>query len=100
MDQFSPPKWTKRKPAASFLAAGAHAVVANLWKADDQFSLALMREFYQRLATGTDVAEALRGAKLKMLEQFGPQAIPKLWSRLLAYGDGASVVARLPVPPN
>jgi CHAT domain-containing protein len=81
-----------------FLAAGARTVVANLWTADDQFSLALMREFYRRLATGTDVADALRGAKLKMLEQFGPQATPKLWSGLLAYGDGASVVQKPPAP--
>jgi tetratricopeptide (TPR) repeat protein len=75
-----------------FLAAGAHAVVANLWTADDQFSLALMREFYTRLAAGEDVATALRDAKLKMLAEFGPQAVPKLWSGVLAYGDGAAVV--------
>jgi CHAT domain-containing protein len=75
-----------------FLAAGAHAVVANLWSADDTFSLALMREFYTRLATGTDVADALRGAKLAMLDRFGPQALPNLWSGVLAYGDGAAVV--------
>jgi CHAT domain-containing protein len=81
-----------------FLAAGARTVVANLWSADDQFSLALMRDFYRRLATGTDVADALRGAKLKMVDQFGPQALPKLWSGLLAYGDGTSVVARSTAP--
>ena len=77
-----------------FLAAGARSVVANLWTADDAFSLALMREFYRRLATGADVAQSLRDAKLRMLELFGPQAVPKLWSGVLAYGDGASVVAR------
>ena len=27
-----------------FVAAGAHAVVANLWAADDTFSASLMRE--------------------------------------------------------
>ena len=48
-----------------FLAAGAHSVVANLWAADDQFSLSLMREFYRRLAAGADVAEALRAGKLQ-----------------------------------
>lgn len=75
-----------------FLAAGARSVVANLWTADDQFSLALMREFYRRLAAGNDVADALRGAKLRMIELFGPQAVPKLWSGVLAYGDAAAVV--------
>jgi CHAT domain-containing protein len=77
-----------------FLAAGARTVVANLWAADDQFSLTLMREFYRRLAAGADIGEALRSSKLKMLEQFGPQAVPKLWSGLLAYGDSANVVKR------
>jgi CHAT domain-containing protein len=76
-----------------FLAAGAGSVVANLWAADDRFSLTMMREFYRRLAAGADVAEALRGAKLRMLELFGPQAVPRLWSGVLAYGDAASVVA-------
>jgi CHAT domain-containing protein len=75
-----------------FLAAGAHAVVANLWSADDTFSLTLMREFYTRLANGTDVADALRGAKLAMLDRFGPQARPNLWSGVLAYGDGAAAI--------
>src|SRR4029078_10337941 len=69
-----------------FLAAGARTVVANLWTADDQFSLALMRDFYRRLAAGDDVASALQGAKLRMIELFGPQAVPKLWSGVLAYG--------------
>jgi CHAT domain-containing protein len=76
-----------------FLAAGAASVVANLWAADDHFSLTMMREFYRELAAGEDVAEALRGAKLKMIQLFGPQAVPRLWSGVLAYGDTASVVA-------
>ena len=77
-----------------FLAAGARTVVANLWAADDLFSLALMREFYTRLAAGTDIGEALRGAKLKMIDRFGPQAVPMLWSGVLVYGDGANFVNR------
>jgi hypothetical protein len=38
------------------------------------------------------VGQALRRAKLRMLEQFGPEAVPKLWSGVLAYGDAAAVV--------
>jgi CHAT domain-containing protein len=76
-----------------FVAAGARAVVANLWAADDTFSLALMREFYRQLAGGADIAEALRGAKLRMLETLGPQATPRLWSGVLAYGDGTARIA-------
>ncbi len=79
-----------------FIASGARTVVANLWAAEDTFSLALMREFYRRLAAGTDISEALRDAKLHMLKSFGPQAVPKLWSGVLAYGDGRGVIARAP----
>jgi hypothetical protein len=28
-----------------------------------------------------------------MIESFGPQAIPRLWSGVLAYGDAAAIVA-------
>jgi CHAT domain-containing protein/predicted negative regulator of RcsB-dependent stress response len=75
-----------------FLAAGARSVVANLWAADDRFSLSLMREFYRQLADGADISEALRRAKLRMLELFGPEAVPRLWSGVLVYGDGATVI--------
>lgn len=76
-----------------FLASGARSVVANLWAADDTFSLALMREFYRRLAAGTDVAESLRDAKAHMIKSFGPQALPRLWSGVVVYGDGRGVVS-------
>lgn len=75
-----------------FIAAGARSVVANLWTADDRFSLALMREFYRRLAEGTDIGDALRRAKITMIQQFGPQASPRLWGGVLVYGDAAGVV--------
>jgi CHAT domain-containing protein len=77
-----------------FVAAGAHAVVANLWAADDTFSAALMREFYRELASGSDIGESLRRAKLRMIGSFGPQATPRLWSGVLAYGDASAVVTR------
>jgi CHAT domain-containing protein len=80
-----------------FLAAGARTVVANLWDADDAFSLSLMREFYRQLATGADVGESLRQAKLRMRQQFGPVAVPKFWSGILVSGDAAVVVAAAPV---
>lgn len=75
-----------------FIASGARAVVANLWAADDTFSLTLMRQFYRRVAAGADVGVALRDAKLQMLKSFGPQAVPRLWSGVLVYGDGRSAV--------
>jgi CHAT domain-containing protein len=79
-----------------FMAAGARTVVANLWAADDTFSLALMRQFYRNLAAGADVAKALRDAKLHLLTSFGPEATPRLWSGVLAYGDGRGTISVKP----
>jgi CHAT domain-containing protein len=75
-----------------FFVAGARAVVANLWNADDTFSLALMKAFYRHLAGGEDAGMALRDAKLDMQQEFGPEAVPKLWSGFLMYGDGSTPV--------
>lgn len=75
-----------------FVAAGARAVVANLWAADDTFSAAMMREFYRQLARGGDIGESLRQAKLRMIETFGPEAVPRLWSGVLVHGDAAAAV--------
>ena len=52
----------------------------------------MMREFYQHLATGRDIGEALRQAKLRMIATFGPEAVPRLWSGVLVHGDASAVV--------
>ena len=77
-----------------FIAAGARAVVANLWAVDDTFSSSLMREFYRELSTGTDIGEALRRAKRALITKFGPEATPQLWSGVLAFGDTTQTVVR------
>jgi CHAT domain-containing protein/tetratricopeptide (TPR) repeat protein len=82
-----------------FLSAGGRTVVANLWTADDRFSLGLMREFYRHVSAGKDIASALRQAKLTMVDQYGPRAAARLWSGVLVYGDGAGTV-KVPVPES
>lgn len=77
-----------------FIAAGARSVVANLWAVDDTSSSALMREFYRELASGVDIGESLRRAKLALMAKFGPAATPQLWGGVLAYGDASQVVVR------
>lgn len=71
----------------AFLFAGARSVVASLWTADDVFTAELMARFYQNLAHGQSVSEALRGAKLAMIHQFAPRAVPLLWAGLFVSGD-------------
>ena len=73
-----------------FLVAGAQSVLANLWQADDQFTLVLMREFYSRLARGATKAVALREAKLELIKRFGAEAPPALWAGFVLVGEGAN----------
>ena len=75
-----------------FLASGARAVVANLWTADDTFSLALVKEFYKELARGKTKAVALQQAKLTLIRQYGKAATPKFWSGFILFGEGSEPV--------
>ena len=74
----------------AFLLAGAKAVVASLWTADDVYTIALMKRFYQHLASGSDKGSALRQAKLDLLQQFGDQALPIYWAGFTLVGEGSA----------
>jgi len=75
-----------------FLVAGAQSVVANLWQADDEFTLTLMREFYRRLAGGTNIGTAMTDAKRQVIKTFGTEAPPALWAGFVVVGDGGNSV--------
>lgn len=76
----------------AFLLAGAKSVVASLWTADDIFTIALMKRFYEHLGTGSDKGSALRQAKLDLLQQFGNQALPVYWAGFTLVGEGAGSI--------
>jgi CHAT domain-containing protein len=75
-----------------FLAAGAEAVVANLWDADDTFTESLMREFYTHVRHGLSTAEALRRAKLDLIARYGSDAPPQLWAGFILTGVSRQVL--------
>src|SRR5260370_41217164 len=76
-----------------FLVAGAKAVVANLWSADDDFTRTLMKEFYSQLESGLDVGSALTQAKLRLTGRYGKAAPPRLWAGFIAVGDGLRILS-------
>jgi CHAT domain-containing protein len=83
--------------ARAFLLAGARSVITTLWAVSDTTSTALMRRFYENLAAGQDVAEALTRSKATVIEQFGSDARATVAAfQIVGVGDHA--VARPGTP--
>jgi CHAT domain-containing protein len=81
---------------APLLQAGARSVVATQWRVGDRSTLALVEGFYDDLARGLPVGDALRAAKL---EAMGRGALPSEWAAFTVVGDPLVVVPlRLPPP--
>jgi CHAT domain-containing protein len=74
--------------ARAFLIAGAKSVVASLWQVDDRSTATLMGFFYEHLAAGLEIREALRQAQLDFIKEFGNRAQPYYWAGFEVIGDG------------
>jgi CHAT domain-containing protein len=80
----------------AFLYAGASSTVVSLWKVEDQSTSLLMEQFHLRLKQGVSKAEALRQAKLEILNStidlkaIGTRqslAAPFYWAPFILVGD-------------
>jgi len=54
----------------AFLAAGAHNVLASLWRVEDQATADLMERFYRHWKAGESSADALRRAQLDTRKRY------------------------------
>jgi len=81
---------------APLLQAGARSVVATQWRIADRSTVTLIRAFYEALARGLPVSDALRAAKLDAIRRGAP---PKEWAAFITVGDPMVRVAlRRPWP--
>ena len=74
-----------------FLAAGSRAVLASLWDSNDLVTRALMQQFYAKVYAGVPAADALRQAKLRLIERYGDQAAPALWAGFVLTGENVQI---------
>ena len=68
-----------------FERAGADAVIASLWNAEDETTKDIMVKFYENLQQGMTKVEALRQAKLSYVREY---VSPFYWSPLILIGEG------------
>ena len=80
---------------APLLQAGARSVVATQWRIRDRGTVAFVEDFYDAMAGGRTVGDALRDAKLAAIRRGAP---PGEWAAFTLVGDP---LVRLPLrrPP-
>jgi CHAT domain-containing protein len=69
----------------AFLRAGSRSVVAGLWDVTDRSTAALMADFYDQLAHDAAPVEALRHAKLSLLQGGKAYQKPFYWGPFQLY---------------
>ena len=81
---------------APLIQAGARSVVASQWRIGDQSTVTFIQAFYEALARGLPVGDALRAAKLDALHRGAP---PREWAAFTTVGDPlVSVPLSVPQP--
>jgi CHAT domain-containing protein len=81
----------------ALILAGAESQVVSLWNVNDSSTLELMRTFYGQLARGTGRSEALRRAKLRLLQQ-SRFAHPYNWAAFIPAGNWTPLAPHLLKP--
>ena len=71
--------------ANAFLLAGTQHYIGSVWEVPDQPSAAFATAFYQALAQGFRVGEAVRHARLTLAERDGDESA--VWASYVLYGD-------------
>jgi CHAT domain-containing protein len=74
--------------ARPFFFAGAHSVIASLWPINDRSTARFMADFYKALKNGNKIGEALRNAKIRMIQS--SLAHPFFWAGFVLQGNPGS----------
>ena len=71
--------------ANAFILSGVKHYVGTFWEILDEPSRLFALEFYKQLLSGMTMGEAMRLARLELIEKFGEETI--VWASYLLYGD-------------
>ncbi len=79
----------------AFAYAGVPSVVISHWQVDDKSTSLLMQDFYKYLAKGNKKSDALRMAKLNLLNHANTgYANPYYWSAFVTYGNDLPLTSK------
>lgn len=73
--------------ARAFAYAGCASTVNSLWKADDNATSAILKQFYVYLEKGFSKSKALQQAKLDYIKSNALYKSPDYWSHLVLVGN-------------
>jgi CHAT domain-containing protein/Tfp pilus assembly protein PilF len=73
-----------------FFYCGARSVVSSLWKINDKSTTKFMSYFYKYISEGKSKSQALRLAKIKMIN--GKYSHPFFWASFVLYGDSSPLL--------
>lgn len=76
-----------------FMYAGCGSTVGSLWRADDQSTEGILRQFQELLSQGYPKSEALRLAKLKYIHGNIFHTTPNYWAHLVLVGNTDAIVS-------
>jgi tetratricopeptide (TPR) repeat protein len=83
--------------ATPALEAGARAVLASVWLVGDQETAAFMEQFYDHVAAGLPIGQALQATKLNLMRAGGPAGA---WASFTLLGDPHTRIALHPPAPR
>ena len=71
--------------ANAFLLAGVQHYIGTFWDVQDEPSLYFALDFYKELMDGVMIGEAVRKARLRLIERYGEDTV--IWASYMLYGD-------------
>jgi CHAT domain-containing protein len=75
--------------AWAFMSSGAQRVIAGLWNVEDASTSEVMEQLYRGLTRGEAPEEALRHAKLRLIQAEGAYRKPFYWAPFMTYTRSA-----------
>ena len=76
--------------ANAFLLAGVKYFIGPLWKISDEGGFIFAQAFYQAILNGRSIGQALRRARLSIIEQEGQDRLT--WASYVLYGEPTGVL--------